>query len=131
MQCPACGFDGTECKTQDMKHTYRGQETVIPAVHGEYCPSCGEVMLSGEEARRVSAAMGEFNRRVNLEAHDPRFIRDVRKKLNLDQKEAGKIFGGGANAFSRYETGKTPPPVPLVKLLRILDSHPELLPMVR
>jgi HTH-type transcriptional regulator/antitoxin MqsA len=61
----------------------------------------------------------------------PEYIRQVRKKLNLGQKEAGKLLGGGANAFSRYETGKTPPPVPLVKLLRILDSHPELLPMVR
>jgi HTH-type transcriptional regulator/antitoxin MqsA len=60
---------------------------------------------------------------------DPAYIRQVRKKLNLDQKEAGKLFGGGVNAFSRYETGKTPPPVSLVKLLRILDAHPELLPL--
>jgi HTH-type transcriptional regulator/antitoxin MqsA len=61
----------------------------------------------------------------------PEFVRQVRKKLNLDQKEAGKIFGGGVNAFSRYETGKTPPPVPLIKLLRILDAHPELLPLAQ
>jgi HTH-type transcriptional regulator/antitoxin MqsA len=55
----------------------------------------------------------------------------VRKKLNLGQKEAGKLVGGGVNAFSRYETGKTPPPVPLVKLIRILDIHPEMLSIVR
>ncbi len=30
------------------------------------------------------------------------FIAGVRKKLDLDQREAGEIFGGAVNAFSRY-----------------------------
>src|ERR1700691_4202296 len=45
----------------------------------------------------------------------------------LDQREAAQIFGGGINAFSRYENGKTKPPLSLVKLLKVLDRHPELL----
>jgi len=57
----------------------------------------------------------------------PAFIASVRKKLALDQREAGEIFGGGANAFSRYEKGKTKPPLALVKLLKVLDRHPDLL----
>jgi HTH-type transcriptional regulator/antitoxin MqsA len=55
------------------------------------------------------------------------FIAGVRKKLALDQRQAADIFGGGVNAFSRYETGKTKPPIALVKLLKVLDRHPELL----
>jgi HTH-type transcriptional regulator/antitoxin MqsA len=51
----------------------------------------------------------------------------VRKKLALHQREATAIFGGGANAFSRYENGKTKPPLALVKLLMLLDRHPHLL----
>jgi HTH-type transcriptional regulator/antitoxin MqsA len=62
---------------------------------------------------------------------DPDFIASVRKKLELDQREAAEIFGGGVNAFSRYETGKTKPPLALVKLLKVLDRHPELLGEVR
>jgi hypothetical protein len=42
-----------------------------------------------------------------------------------------EIFGGGVNAFSRYENGKTKPPLALVKLLKVLDRHPELLGEVR
>jgi len=38
---------------------------------------------------------------------DPSFIVAARKRLNLDQREAAEIFGGGVNAFSRYKTGKT------------------------
>ena len=55
----------------------------------------------------------------------------MRKKLDPNQREAGEIFGGGMNAFSRYENVKTKPPVALVKLLKVLDRHPELLGGVR
>ena len=55
----------------------------------------------------------------------------MRKKLALDQREAAEIFGGGVNAFSRYENGKTRPSLALVKLLKVLDRHPELLEEVR
>lgn len=62
---------------------------------------------------------------------DPRFITNVRKKLALDQREAAEIFGGGVNAFLRYENGKTRPPLAVVKLLKVLDRHPELLNEIR
>jgi len=55
----------------------------------------------------------------------------VRRKLNLDQREAAEIFGGGVNAFSRYETGKTKPSLALVKLLKLLDHHPDLLAEIK
>jgi HTH-type transcriptional regulator/antitoxin MqsA len=75
--------------------------------------------------------MQAFNRQVNAAIVDPTFIANVRKKLNLGQKEAADIFGGGINAFSRYENGKTKPPLALVKLLKVLDRHPDLLNEVR
>jgi HTH-type transcriptional regulator/antitoxin MqsA len=46
--------------------------------------------------------MQAFNKQVNAAIVDPVFIANVRKKLNLGQKEAADIFGGGINAFSRY-----------------------------
>ena len=36
-------------------------------------------------------------------------IRQIRKNLNLTQKEAARICGGGPNAFSRYERGTAVP----------------------
>ena len=50
---------------------------------------------------------------------------------HLDQREAAAIFGGGVNAFSRYENGKTKPPLALVKLLKVLDRHPDLLEEIK
>jgi len=83
------------------------------------------------ESDRISSLMLEFNKRVNASIVDPAFIASVRKKLALDQREAGEIFGGGVNAFSRYENGKTKPPLALVKLLKVLDRHPDLLAEVK
>jgi HTH-type transcriptional regulator/antitoxin MqsA len=68
---------------------------------------------------------------VYATAGAPEFIGSVRKKLDLDQRQAGAIFGGGVNAFSRYETGKAEPSVALIKLLALLDRYPELLDEIR
>ncbi|HQU79080.1 MAG TPA: type II toxin-antitoxin system MqsA family antitoxin [Azonexus sp.] len=68
---------------------------------------------------------------MNASIVDPGFIASVRRKLALDQREAAEIFGGGVNAFSRYENGKTKPSLALVKLLKVLDRHPDLLDEVK
>jgi HTH-type transcriptional regulator / antitoxin MqsA len=131
MKCPSCAAADLVHDTRDMPYTYKGESTVLAAVTGDFCPACGEAVLDAEESARVSAAMLDFNKQVNASIVDPGFIVGVRKKLALDQREAAEIFGGGINAFSRYETGKTKPPLALVKLLKLLDRHPHLLKEVR
>ena len=131
MKCPICGAADLVRDTRDKSYTYKGESTVIPQVTGDYCPACGEVILEINESVRTSAAMLEFNRQVNASIVDPAFITSVRKKLALDQREAAEIFGGGVNAFSRYENGKTKPPLALIKLFKVLDRHPDLLAEIR
>jgi HTH-type transcriptional regulator / antitoxin MqsA len=131
MKCPVCAAAKLVHDTRDMPYTYKGESTIIPAVTGDFCPACGEVVLDMNESTRSSAAMLTFNKQVNASIVDPDFIASVRKKLALDQREAAEIFGGGVNAFSRYENGKTKPPLALVKLLKVLDRHPDLLNEVR
>lgn len=131
MRCPICGGAELAPGTQDMPYRYKGESTLILGVCGEYCSACGEAVLSHDEAMRVSEQMSAFERRVNAAAVDPAFISAIRKKFDLDQREAGEIFGGGVNAFSRYENGKTTPPVALIKLFKLLDRHPELFEEVR
>lgn len=131
MKCPSCAEAELIHDTRDIRHAYKGEATIISAVTGDFCPACDELVLDAAESARVSAAMLEFNKQVNASIVDPGFIAGVRKKLALDQREAAEIFGGGVNAFSRYENGKTKPPLALVKLLKVLDRHPELLNEVR
>jgi HTH-type transcriptional regulator/antitoxin MqsA len=130
MKCPSCAADLVH-DTRDMPYAYKGEATVIPAVTGDFCPACNESILDAVESRRTMDLMLAFNKQVNASIVDPAFIVSVRKKLALDQREAAEIFGGGINAFSRYENGKTKPSLALVKLLKVLDRHPELLSEVR
>ena len=131
MKCQNCAGAELVHDIRDIPYTYKGETTVIPMVTGDFCPACDEVVLTMAESNRVSALMLEFNKQVNASIVNPEFITNVRKKLNLDQREAAEIFGGGINAFSRYENGKTKPPLALVKLLRILDRHPDLLAEIK
>lgn len=131
MKCPSCAAAELVHDTRDMPYTYKGESTTIPDVTGDFCPACGEVITDADESKRTMALMLEFNKQVNASIVDPNFIASVRKKLALDQREASEIFGGGINAFSRYENGKTKPPLALVKLLKVLDRHPDLLDEVR
>ncbi|WP_333879298.1 type II toxin-antitoxin system MqsA family antitoxin [Methylobacter sp.] len=131
MKCPSCAAAELVHDTRDMPYIYKGESTIIPAVTGDFCPACDESILDAIESRRTMNFMLEFNKQVNASIVDPGFIASVRKKLKLDQREAAEIFGGGVNAFSRYENGKTKPPLALVKLLRILDRHPDLLDEVK
>ena len=131
MKCPCCGAAELIHDTRDQTYTYKGESTVIPDVTGDFCPACAEVILDRQQGDRYSAAIGAFQKQVNASIVDPGFIISVRKKLDLDQREAAEIFGGGVNAFSRYENGKTKPPLALVKLLKLLYRHPDLLTEVR
>jgi HTH-type transcriptional regulator/antitoxin MqsA len=131
MKCPVCGATELIHDTRDLPYTYKGETTVIAAVTGDFCPACAESILDAAESNRVMREMRAFSKQVNAAIVDPGFITTVRKKLDLDQREAAEIFGGGVNAFSRYENGKTKPPLALVKLFKLLDRHPDLLSEVR
>lgn len=131
MQCPMCEGSTLVKATRDVPYTYKSEETSIASVAGEFCDVCGEYILDPKESRRVSGLMLAFNKEVNARAVDPAFITAVRTRLALDQQEAAEIFGGGPNAFSRYENGRTKPGLALIKLLKLLDNHPELLQEVK
>lgn len=131
MKCPVCGAAELVHDTRDVPYTYKGETTSLPGVTGDFCPACAEVILDKVEGQRFDAMVREFNKQVNAAFVEPEFILRVRNKLGLEQREAAEIFGGGINAFSRYENGRTKPPLALVKLLKLLDTHPDLLAEVR
>ena len=71
------------------------------------------------------------DKQVNADLDYASFVAKTRKKLNLSQRVAAEVFGVGASAFSRYETGRALPSLPLRHLLKILDAHTEFLYEIR
>lgn len=129
MKCPVCG--GAELVPNTRKlvpFEWRGHETMIECT-GDGCPVCGEVLLTDEGDRLFDEQVSAFKKSVSNDY--PAYIRLVRDKLGLTQKEAGEMFGGGVNAFSRYELGKVSPPLSLLVLFQLLERHPQLLAEIR
>ncbi|MEI3478855.1 MAG: type II TA system antitoxin MqsA family protein [Bilophila sp.] len=125
MICPECGSANVRHEIREEPYTYKGQ-TKSFLVEGEYCQECGEAVLSREESQRLNREMLAFNAAVNAGQFNPERIQNVRKKLGLDQKEAAAMFGGGVNAFSRYERGKIVPPQSLEVLFELVEKHRRL-----
>jgi HTH-type transcriptional regulator/antitoxin MqsA len=102
---------------------HAGQKTRVDGLSGWRCGACGEVEFDPESARRYAAA-GDA---LVLRERQSKEIRRIRRKLGLTQVAAARLTGGGHNAFSRYERGEVAPLPAVIKLLRLLDKHPELL----
>ena len=125
-KCPVCGGGYLHHETRNLPYEYKGHSTVLRDISGEFCDACEEIIFTPEESNAFSVAANAFRTEVNSQNFDPELFIRVRHNLRIDQQQAGALFGGGVNAFSRYETGKTTPPVAVVKLFKMFDKHPEL-----
>lgn len=120
--CPICGEQALTHEVRTVPYTYKGHTFTIdqPA---EWCSACGEGIIHPEDNKAVQAVIQEEKARIDG-LLTPQQIQKIRKFLKLNQKEASRLFGGGINAFNRYENGITPIPKPLSLLLTILEKHP-------
>lgn len=124
--CPSCGY-------KEMKHetnrsevvTVAGRTEVVTGLSGWFCPKCGDGWLDDESSCRYGLAGDELIRQHREQISND--VRRIRRKLRLTQKQAADLFGGGVNAFSRYERGEVEPGLSTMNLLRLLDRHPNLL----
>ncbi len=128
-QCPGCGFREMEHRTEHTETICYGTRcATVAGLSGWFCPECGDALLDEESSRRY----GEVGDALILQRREEikEEVKRIRRKLKLTQKEAAAIFGGGVNAFSRYERGEVEPGPSTIKLLHLLDKHPELLPEI-
>jgi HTH-type transcriptional regulator / antitoxin MqsA len=112
-------------ETRSVPLTYKGQ-TIVADLPGFYCSKCDEGVCEGADLTAYTRAFNRLKARVQgLLA--PEEIRRIRKKLNLTQELAGRIIGGGTEAFGKYEAGDILPSTGLDSALRLLDNRPEQL----
>lgn len=57
----------------------------------------------------------------------PGQVRSARKKLRLSQRDAGRLIGGGPNAFQKYESGDVLLSKAADTALRLLSNDPKRL----
>ncbi|MGG7603499.1 type II TA system antitoxin MqsA family protein [Massilia sp. BKSP1R2A-1] len=129
LTCPNCGVSPLTHAIREMHYSYKGQSTTIPDVSVEHCAGCKEVMFARGEDEHYGELIKAFRKQVDAE--ELKTIRAMRKGLGLTRQKADELLGDEAGDFARYEAGEAHAPAALVKLLRLLGKHPELLDAVR
>lgn len=77
MKCPCCGAAELIHDTRDMPYTYKGETITIPAVTGDFCPACSEVVLNREHGDRYGELIRTIQRQVNSAYVQRRNIADA------------------------------------------------------
>jgi len=123
--CPFCGNKSYYHQTKPMTLLYKSTPITVKQP-GFWCDECGEGVIGGEDRKATQKELQALRAEIDG-LLTPDKIKQIREKLQLTQLSASEIFGGGVNAFSRYERGETPIPKPLSQLLLILKNHPTLI----
>lgn len=126
--CPFCGNESYCHQIKPMTLRYKSHSITLEQP-GYWCDKCKEGVIGGEDRKSTQKELQAFRAKVDG-LLSPDEIKIVRETLHLTQQKASENFGGGINAFSRYERGETPIPKPLSQLLRLLYSRPDLLPQL-
>jgi len=129
LTCPNCGVSPLTHAIRELQYSYKGQSTAIADVSVEGCAGCKEIMFARGEEEHYGALIKAF--REQVDADELKTIRAMRKALGLTLQKADDLLGDEAGDFARFEAGEAHAPVALVKLLRLLGKHPELLDAVR
>lgn len=123
--CPFCGKMAYHHQTKPLTLNYKRHAMTVMQP-GFWCDKCKEGVIGGEDRKSTQKALQAFRSRVDG-LLTPDEIKRIRVRLHIKQREACNLFGGGVNAFSRYERGETPIPKSLSQLLFLLDKHPTML----
>ena len=123
-KCQICFEGHLHHTTKEDTISFKGYTHTVKQP-GLWCDTCGEAVLSGADLKATEKEIEHFKKQVKLKIAQE--VKESRKKLNITQKKASDLFGGGINAFSRYERGEVVPPLSTLTLIRVLSKHPELL----
>ena len=116
------------CKSEDIKSMtavetvlYKGNKLQIPLEYS-ICNGCGREFVPKPQILRGEIALRNARKKIDglLSSEE---ICQARAKLSISQEQASKVFGGGKNAFSKYERGEVSQSVAMDKLIRVCLKH--------
>ena len=117
--CPICNGKLNK-ETHKKELPYKSKMLTIE-MSGDYCKECEEGFFNDKEQALVTNRILLAKRKAD-DLLTPENIKRIRKKVKLTQVEAQEIFGGGVNAFSKYERAEITQPRSTDILLRLIDD---------
>lgn len=116
-KCADCGAAELQPFTEAESFEYKGHSLTVD-VEYSVCAQCGAEAILPEQIKRNDCRIRDAWRKADglLTGTE---IMDLRKQLGLTQQDAARVFGGGVNAFSKYERGEVIQSEGMDKLMRL------------
>jgi HTH-type transcriptional regulator/antitoxin MqsA len=119
------------CKSKDVSDfseleetSYKGKNLQVSMAYS-LCNNCDREFISKPQILQNEAALRAAKKDYDGLLSSEEIIR-ARRTLSLTQEQASRVFGGGRNAFSKYERGEVSQSVAMDKLIRICLNHREI-----
>lgn len=122
--CPACEIGTLVARVSDRTIRFEGHQLRVPNLQYSECPVCGEQVVLPAQSKRNEVAYADA-KKTHLGLWSSGKIESFRKQWELTQNAASKVFGGGANAFSKYERGEVIHTKAMDLLMRVFDQSEE------
>ncbi|MCF6319260.1 MAG: type II toxin-antitoxin system MqsA family antitoxin [Proteobacteria bacterium] len=121
-KCIYCESANIKILVAHEKINYKSQKTPC-VIDYSLCSDCGREYLLRDQILRNDARLREAKKVVDglLTSQE---IKTARLKLRLTQEQASLVFGGGKNAFSKYESSEVSQSKSMDKLIRTCLHHP-------
>lgn len=124
--CPDCetGHLVESVYADEFKH---GDGVVrVDGLEGYLCDNCSVEPIYPAQMRRNHARVADAKRQADGLLTGAG-VRAIREHMGMTQAEASVVFGGGANAFSKYERGDVSQSVAMDRLLKSAAFVPGVL----
>lgn len=128
--CSNC--DATALALQTYSDSFKhGKGSIeVQGLSSLVCAKCGAEIITPEQVRANHRLIADAKRKADgLLTGDE--IRAIRERLALTQQQAALIFGGGLNAFSKYECGDVVQSVGMDRLMRVTTHFPLILTFLK
>lgn len=129
--CPICGQGELETKFYGREMQHKGVNLIVENLQFDCCHECGAELTSPEQMNHNSQIIRTafINERERVKREQNLLtgveIRQIRERLKITQKQAANIFGGGPNAFAKYEAEDVVQSVGMDKLIRLASDVPQ------
>lgn len=122
--CKYCKSSEVARLTESDVFSYKGSDLNVP-VEFSVCSGCGQEFITKEQIQNNDARLRDAKKKKDglLTSVE---IYNSRVKLGLTQDQAATVFGGGRNAFSKYERAEVSQSVAMDKLIKVCLRHPNV-----
>lgn len=125
VSCPNCKNTNLELLKYHDTVNFRGLDFDVDNLEMSKCTNCGNSWETREQIKNnqqvVKSTYAEHRDKLRKEQGllSGEEIAKIRSSFQLNQREASLIFGGGFNAFNKYESGEVLQSVAMDRLLKL------------